>query len=108
MVINFIDYYLLCSIGYRCPENYNSADFIMKILSDNNKLTVNSVCDEFAASKYAELVKNAISNEIYFVSIVDIVYTFRIKDLHCYIIYVWLNNRISIEIIIFRRHQVYQ
>lgn len=39
----------------------------MKTLSDNNK-SVNSVCDEFAASKHAELVKNAISNEIYYVS----------------------------------------
>lgn len=43
----------------------------MKILSDSNK-SVNSVCDEFAASKHAETVKNAISNEIYYVSIVAI------------------------------------
>lgn len=41
----------------------------MKILSDSNK-SVNKVCDEFAASKHAEMVKNAISNEIYFVSII--------------------------------------
>jgi len=41
----------------------------MKILSDGNK-SVNTVCDEFAASKHAEIVKNAISNEIYFVSII--------------------------------------
>lgn len=40
----------------------------MKILSESNK-SVNSVCDEFAASKHAEIVKNAITNEIYFVSI---------------------------------------
>lgn len=63
----FICHYLFLSIGYRCPENYNSADFIMKILSDNNK-SVNSICDEFANSKHAEMVKNAISNEVYFVS----------------------------------------
>lgn len=61
--------YYTYSVGYRCPENYNSADFIMKILSDDNK-SVNSICDEFAASKHAELVRNAISNEIYFVSII--------------------------------------
>ncbi|KAE9527334.1 hypothetical protein AGLY_013032 [Aphis glycines] len=53
------------SVGYRCPDNYNSADFIMKTLSDSNK-SVNSICDEFAASKHAEIVKNAISNEIYY------------------------------------------
>lgn len=59
--------FIYCSsVGFRCPENYNSADFIMKTLSDNNK-SVNSVCDEFADSKLAELVKNAISNEIYYV-----------------------------------------
>ncbi|VVC39932.1 AAA+ ATPase domain,P-loop containing nucleoside triphosphate hydrolase,ABC transporter-like,ABC-2 type [Cinara cedri] len=52
-------------VGFRCPENYNCADFIMKILSDGNK-SVNSICDEFAASKQAEVIKNAISNEIYF------------------------------------------
>jgi len=40
----------------------------MKILSDSNE-SVNTVCDEFAASKHAEIVKNAITNEIYFVSI---------------------------------------
>lgn len=39
----------------------------MKILSDDNK-SVNSICDEFTASKHAEVVKNAISNEVYFVS----------------------------------------
>lgn len=59
------------SVGYRCPDNYNSADFIMKILSDSNK-SVKTVCDEFAASKHAEIVKNAIANEIYFVSIIVI------------------------------------
>lgn len=41
----------------------------MKTLSDDNN-SVNFICDEFAASKHAELVKNAISNEIYYVSIV--------------------------------------
>lgn len=65
--------FIVYSVGYRCPENYNSADFIMKILSDGNK-SVNSVCDEFAASKNAELIKNSILNEIYVVSIV-ILYT---------------------------------
>uniref|UniRef100_A0A2S2Q8W2 Protein scarlet n=1 Tax=Sipha flava TaxID=143950 RepID=A0A2S2Q8W2_9HEMI len=53
------------SVGFRCPENYNSADFIMKMLSDKNK-SVNSVCDEFAVSKHSELIRNAISNEIYY------------------------------------------
>lgn len=56
-------------VGFHCPENYNCADFIMKTLSDGNK-SINSICDEFATSKQAEVVKNAISNEIYFVSIV--------------------------------------
>lgn len=41
----------------------------MKILSDDNK-SANDVCDEFVASKHGEFVKNAISNEIYYVSIV--------------------------------------
>lgn len=68
-----IIYFTYFSVGYRCPENYNSADFIMKILSDDNK-SVNSICDEFAVSKHAELVKNAISNEIYYVSILSMVF----------------------------------
>jgi hypothetical protein len=60
--------FIYCSsVGFRCPENYNSADFIMKMLSDKNK-SVNSVCDEFAVSKHSELIRNAISNEIYYVS----------------------------------------
>lgn len=74
--------FIVYSVGYHCPENYNSADFIMKILSDSNK-SVNSICDEFAASKNAELIKNSVSNEIYFVSIVT-VYKLWVKNLHCY------------------------
>lgn len=62
-------YSLFSCVGFRCPENYNCADFIMKILSDGNK-SVNSICDEFSVSKQSEVVKNAIANEIYFVSIV--------------------------------------
>lgn len=62
-------YSLFSCVGFRCPENYNCADFIMKILSDGNK-SVHSICDEFAGSKQAEFVKNAILNEMYYVSIV--------------------------------------
>lgn len=54
----------------------------MKILSDSKK-SVNSVCDEFAASKHAEIVKNAISNEIYYVSIIFIVFTLHINYKGC-------------------------
>ncbi|XP_050540135.1 protein scarlet-like [Daktulosphaira vitifoliae] len=52
-------------IGYRCPENYNSADFIIKILSDGNS-SVEMVCDEFAKSKQSQQIRNAILNETYF------------------------------------------
>lgn len=52
----------------------------MKILSDGSK-SVNLICDEFAASKHAEQVKNSISNEIYYVSI-NVIEVF-IKDTHC-------------------------
>lgn len=51
----------------------------MKTLSDSNK-SVNSICDEFAASKHAEIVKNAISNEIYYVSNTTVIYIILIIE----------------------------
>ncbi|XP_050432197.1 protein scarlet-like isoform X2 [Adelges cooleyi] len=56
------------SIGYRCPENYNSAEFIMKILSDGSSSVV-SVCDEFAMSKHSEQIQYSISKEMFFEAI---------------------------------------
>lgn len=99
-----IDRCAIYSVGYRCPENYNSADFIMKILSNSNK-SVNSICDEFATSKHAEFVKNAISNEIYYVSILLLRKKKKLKIMHkgyhCFTIYAWLNNRINISKLLF-------
>jgi len=75
----------LYSVGYRCPENYNVADYIMELLSDGNT-SVHLICDEFAASKHAELIKSAISNEIYYVSIYCFVHELWIKNIYCLII----------------------
>nr|BDX53025.1 Scarlet [Dorcus rectus] len=95
-------------LGYKCPNNYNPADFFIRTLAltpgfeETSKQTIKSICNQFAVSDYAKEVDVVVQYEFHMGRASEhssFIVRSNFKEVFCWTKLSWLTYRSFIDIL---------